>query len=41
MVGGGGGGGGGSCVGESVSSTLVYDVFPWLMYGQCPFVKLE
>ena len=34
-----GGGGGGGVVAPAL--VKVYDVFPWLMYGQCPFVKLE
>ena len=33
------GGGGGGVVAPAL--VKVYDVFPWLMYGQCPFVKLE
>ena len=32
------GGGGG---GVAPALVKVYDVFPWLMYGQCPFVYLK
>ena len=35
------GGGGGGDGGVSPALVKVYDVFPWLMYGQCPFVYLK